>query len=155
MSQDGCGAPVAQYLVPEPDQVSAPGSVAGRARLQVDGGPARAIQLQAEHLIPRGGEEFQLAGALRKHADAAQRGPGFDAHGAVPGRGQVGFEGDPQSLARVDPPHRALRAAQADLQDDPGVHGACKTTVCGGWRILRAAVGKSLMTGGSQFGSKN
>lgn len=105
MSQNGCGTPVAQYLIPEPDQVSAPGSVARRAGLQVDCGPARTIQLQAEHLIPRAGEKFQLTGALRKHAGAVQRGPRFDAHGAVPGRGQVGFEGDPQSLARVDPPH--------------------------------------------------
>lgn len=111
VSQDGCGTPVAQYLVPEPDQVPAPGSVARRAGLQVDGGPPRTIQLQAEHLVPRTGEKFQLTGALRKHAGAVQRGPRFDAHGAVLGRGQVGFEGDPQSLTRVGPPHRAVRAA--------------------------------------------
>lgn len=143
MSQDGCSAPVAQYLVPEADQVSAPGSVARRAGLEVDGWPPRTVQPQAEHLIPRAGQKLQLTAALHEHAGPVQRGPRLDAPGAVPGRGQVGFEGDAQSLARVDPPHRALRAAQPHLQDDPGVHAACKTAACK-CRMFRRGVGKLL-----------
>lgn len=71
-TQDGCGTPVVQHLVPKPDQVSVPRSVAWRSGLDVDGGPPRTVQLQAEHPTPRSGEELQLPPALHKHAGATQ-----------------------------------------------------------------------------------
>lgn len=126
----GCIAPVAQQLIAEAHHPSAPGSAALRTRLEVDGGPARTVGPETEHLlVPPPAvrrQQLQLTGPLDEHAGSAEGRRRLDADSGAPGGGQVGLEEHPQSLTRVDPPHRAFRTAQPHLQDDPGVHAGCK-----------------------------
>lgn len=131
MGQVVYSAPVAQQLISETHPAAAPGSVGLRAGLQIDGGPVRTIWPETEHLLlgPPSvrHQQLQLTGPLDEHAGSAERRRRFDADGGASGGGQVGFEDQPEGLARIDPPHRALRTAQAHLEHDPGVESGCKT----------------------------
>lgn len=131
VAQVGCSTPVAQQLVSEAHRAPAPGSIALRAGLEVDGGPVRTVCPETEHLLLRPPavrhQQLQLAGPFNVHAGSAERGRRFDADSGAPGGQQVGLQDHPESLARVYPPHRALCAAQPHLEHDPGVHTSCKT----------------------------
>lgn len=131
MAQVGCSTPVAQQFISEAHRASAPGSIALRAGLEVDGGSARAICPETEHLLLRPlavrHQQLQHSGAFNEHAGSAERRRRFDADGGAPGGGQVGLQDHPESLARVYPPHRALCTAQPHLEYNSGVHTSCKT----------------------------
>lgn len=129
VAQVGRGAPVAQQLISEAHGAPAPGPVPLRAGLQVDDGPVGAVRPEAERLpLAARGQQLQPPGPLREHAGPAEGRSGLDAdRGGAPGPRQVGLEDHPESLARVDPPHRALRAAQPHLEHDPRVRASCET----------------------------
>ena len=134
LTQARSSAPVSQQLVSEAHRASAPGSISLRAGLEVDDGPVRTVRPETEHLLlgppaaaAAGHQQLELPGAFNEHAGSSERRGRLDAHGGAPGGGQVGLQDHPESLARVDPPDRALRAAQPHLEDDPGVDSSCKT----------------------------
>lgn len=128
-------APVSQQLVSEAHRAPAPGSISLRAGLEVDDGPVRTVRPETEHLLlgpPAAAaaarrQQLELPGAFNEHTGSSERRGRLDADRGAPGGGQVGLQDHPESLARVDPPDRALSAAQPHLEDDPGVDSSCKT----------------------------
>jgi len=127
----GHSAPVAQQLVSEAHRPAAPRANTLRAGLEVDGGPVGSIDPETEDLLLGPPalrlQQLQLPGPFDEHAGSTQRGRRLDAHGGAHGGGQVGLQDHSESLARVNPAHRALCAAQLHLQHNPGVHTSCKT----------------------------
>lgn len=89
--QAGCSTPVAQQLISEAHRASAPGSDTGRAGLDVDGGPVRAIRPETEHsfLWPTAvrHQQLQLAVPFNEHTRSTEGGRRFDADGSAPGGG--------------------------------------------------------------------
>lgn len=138
LTQVRSSAPVSQQLVSETHRASAPGSISLRAGLEVDDGPVRTVRPETEHLLfgPLAAaarrQQLELPGAFNEHAGSSERRGRLDADRGAPGGGQVGLQDHPESLARVDPPHRALSAAQPHLEDDPGVDSSRKTAGPGG-----------------------
>lgn len=99
-----------------------------RMDLDVYGGLLRAVSSVAEHLLRASrtricDQQLQNPGALDVVVDArvANTSEGFDADGGVVGVGEIGLQDHPQRLARVEPLHGALGAAQPDLKHGSGV----------------------------------
>ncbi len=87
MAQVGCGTSVAHQLISEAHRASAPGSIALRAGLEVDGGPVWTICPETEHLLfgPPAvrHQRLQFPCPLNKYTDSAERGGRFDADGCA------------------------------------------------------------------------